>query len=296
MGVAALVIDVTGQERLSERQEFLNTVAKKLVVSFEDAITLQEVAKLIVPYLADYSRIAIINEDNDIQEITVNHTDPTRISLAEDLYEHYKNRPETTHGIQRILKTGKSELIETIDDTVLGAVKDNKKLIKTIKQIGLKSYMGVPLIARGKVIGAMTFSSIQDTRKYTKADVAFAEELAHRIALSLDNARLFKEAQDEIHERKRIEENLFKSREQYKRLIDLSPLPKAVHIAGTIVYTNQAAARMIGAKSTEELIGRNVLQFVHPESREVVKKRVEEIYKEKKQYTDIIEEKFIRLE
>lgn len=68
--------------------------------------------------------------------------------------------------------------------------------------------MGAPLIARGKVIGAITFSSVRDKRYYSKKDLRFAEELAHRIALALDNVRLFQEAQQEIKERKQVELNL----------------------------------------------------------------------------------------
>lgn len=296
VGIGALVLDVTQAKRNNERQEFLEKVSTKLAASFEDTITLQEIAKLIVPYLADYSRIAIVNKDNEIQEITVTHFDHTRVTLATNLFEHYKNRPETTHGIQKILETGKSEILPTIDQSILNTIKHNKKLLKTIKEIGLKSYMGVPLVARGKVIGAMTFSSVQESRYYTSEDLKFAEELAQRIALALDNSRLYQEAQEEIKERQRFEESLLKSREQYKRLIDLSPMPMAVHVAGKIVYTNQAAARLIGAKNTDELIGKNVMRFVHPDYHDVVKKRVEKIYKKKLQYTDILEEKFIRLD
>lgn len=200
--------DITTQIQEKERQEFLEKVNSKLAVSLNHHITLQEIAQLIVPYLADYCRIAIVDEKKNIKEITVNHTDPNKVSLAEDLYDAYKDKPQSTYGIPSLLKKGKPELMKVIDDSLLRKYKADTKTIQIVKQIGLKSYMGVPLIARNKVIGAMTFSSIQENRHYTKNDVKFAEELAHRIALTLDNIRLFQEAQIELDERKHIENNL----------------------------------------------------------------------------------------
>ncbi len=178
------------------------------MVSINHHVTLQEIAQLIVPYLADYCRIAIVDKDNTIKELTVNHKDPTAISLAQALYDNYKDLPISTYGVPNILHTGKSERIEKINDKVLSKYASNKQLIKIIKQIGLQSYMGVPLIARGKTIGAVTFSFIKKNIFYTKADLQFAEELARRIALTLDNMQLFKEAQEEIRERERVSEIL----------------------------------------------------------------------------------------
>lgn len=200
--------DITLQVLEKERQTFLEKVNTKLAVSLDHHITLKEIAQLIVPYLADYCRIAVVDEKKNIKEITVNHTDPSKVSLAEDLYDSYKDKPQSTYGVPSLLKKGKPELMKVIDEALLKKYNTDENTIKIVKQIGLKSYMGVPLIARNKVIGAITFSSIQEKRHYTKKDVQFAEQLASRIALALDNLRLFKEAQDELEERKHIENNL----------------------------------------------------------------------------------------
>lgn len=80
----------------------------------------------------------------------------------------------------------------------------------------------------------------------------------------------------------------------YKRLFEFSPMPMGVHIKGEIVYVNHATAKLMAIKSPEELIGRNVMEFVHPDSQAIVKKRVAALYEEGKQHTDTIEEKLIR--
>lgn len=79
----------------------------------------------------------------------------------------------------------------------------------------------------------------------------------------------------------------------YERLVEHSPMPIAVHMEGILIFANQAAARLMHADSPEQLVGRSVMEFVHPDSQELVKSRIAEIYKQGKHSTDIVEEKFI---
>jgi PAS domain S-box-containing protein len=196
--IQLVVRDITERKKIEKRQEFLEQVSETLFTSFDKFLTLQKVAQLIVPSLADYCRIAIVNGSKDIQEIAVSHKDPTKAELASSLYDSYKNRPENTHGVHKILASGKAEMISRIDKQVFDSVKENKKLIQLMKDLGLTSYMGVPLIARKKVIGALTFSSVSPTRIYKKEDLLFVKEVGRRIALALENARLYKEAKEAI--------------------------------------------------------------------------------------------------
>jgi diguanylate cyclase (GGDEF)-like protein/PAS domain S-box-containing protein len=197
--------DITEHKRAGERQRLLNEASNVLVSSLDHQITLQEVAQLIVPALADYCRIALVDEQHQIKAITVHHIDPEKIVLVRELYEHYKDRAHATHGVQKILHTGKPELISTISGDVLESVQRSPELLHIISALGLQSYMGVPLLARGKTIGAITFSSVHPHRSYTLDDLSFAQELARRIALVLENARLHREAQAELAERKQVE-------------------------------------------------------------------------------------------
>jgi PAS domain S-box-containing protein len=200
--------DITERRQAEERQRFLNETSNILVSSLDQQITLKEIAALIVPSLADYCRIALIDEQQQIQEISVNHIDPKKISLVRALFDQYKDLSNSTHGLQKLLEAGKPELISNISDSVLATVQDNPQLLRIVQALDLHSYMGVPLIARDRIIGAITLSSIQPQRYYSQDDLAFAQELARRIALTLDNARLYQEAQAEIAERKQVETNL----------------------------------------------------------------------------------------
>ena len=191
-----------------ERQRLLNEVSAALVSLLDHQFTLQEIARMIVPAFADYCRIVLLDDRGEIKEITVDHIDPDRASLVQALYDEYKDLTNITHGVQKILESGQSELISDVSGSVLTPVEEHPEMLHIIRALGLQSYMGTPLIARNRVIGALTFSSTQPDRHYMQEDLIFAQELARRIALTLDNARLHREAQEEIAERRQIEYNL----------------------------------------------------------------------------------------
>ena len=178
--------DVSGRRHAVIQQHVLDQASNILASSLDHQITLKEIVELIVPTLADYCRIAILDEKQQIKEISVNHIDPEKISLVRALYEQYKDKTNMTHGLQRLLESGKPELISSVSGDILKSVQDDVAILAIINALGLRSYMGVPLIVRGKIIGALTFSSVQPYRRYTQEDVLFAGELARRIALVLD--------------------------------------------------------------------------------------------------------------
>ncbi len=191
-----------------ERQRLLNEVSAALVSSLDHQFTLQEVARMIVPAFADYCRIALLDDRGDIKEITIDHIDAEQVRLVQALYDEYKDLPSSTYGLRKLIESGQPELISDVSGSILSSVEGNSQLLRIIRALGLTSYMGTPLIARNRVIGALTFSSTRPNRYYTQEDVFFAQELARRIALTLDNARLYHEAQEEIAERRQIEQNL----------------------------------------------------------------------------------------
>ena len=191
--------NINERKHREERQQLLNEVSEKLASSLDHELTLQEITQLIVPAMADYCRIAVLDEQHQIRDMVTNHIEPEKIALVRELYEQYKDRVSSSFGLQRVLDTGRAELItNATPEAVAPLLDDNPAILSIINALGLTSYMGIPLIARDKVIGAITFSSTQPQHHYTHEDLAFAQELARRIALSLDNSRLYAEAQQAI--------------------------------------------------------------------------------------------------
>lgn len=247
--IIAVLQDITQRKKAEERQAFLEKLSDTLFTSFEDNLTLKRVAQLIVSDIADYCRIVTLDEESNISEITVNHTDPSQVNLAIELYDGYKDDVNSTQGVRKILKTGKAEIIPVIDQNILDSIKDNPKLIKIVKQIGLKSYMGIPLLVQDKVIGAMTFSSVTPGRIYNKDDLAFVKEIGRRIALALDNARLYREAQKSHLEAENERQRLYDLFMQAPAAIGL--MRGKDHI---FEFTNPMYLELVGRK--DNLIGK----------------------------------------
>lgn len=288
--------DVRLRKIVEERQSFIESINNKVITSLDHEATLEELAKLLITRLADYARIVVINADQSIDELIISNEDRTKVLRSVKLLSDYGEDSRMSHGIAKIIKSGKAELIPVINSKSIQAIKHNANFVKFIKSVGAKSYMGVPLVARNKVVGAITFFSLQKERIFTSDNLKFAGLAAGRVALMVDNGRLYKKALGEIEKRKRAEQEIMEREKQYRNLIDLSPMPIAIHIAGEVVYANQKAAELVGAKSAQDFLGRNIMQFVHPDYREIVKKRVVQISKQKKEHTDTIEEKFVRLD
>lgn len=187
--------DVTAQQKAEEQQQFLAQTSTILNSSIDYETTLKNLSKLIVPHIADYCRIVIVDEQKQIKEISVHHRDPKKITLVKELYNAYSSSTNDS-GVGKLISTGEPEYISRMTPKVLQSALP--KVLKLIKELHLQSYMGVPMKMNDKVVGAITFSSTREDRIYTQIDLAFAKELARRAALAIENAKLYTNAQKAI--------------------------------------------------------------------------------------------------
>jgi GAF domain-containing protein len=188
-------VDVDDQRRANSQQRFLAEAGKVLGTSLEPAKTLSDVARLVVPQLADWCAIDLVTEEGGFERLAVAHVDPTKVALAQQLWQRLPPRPEAPHGLYAVVRTRRAELFEDIPDEMLVASIPDPEILAIYRSLGLRSSMCVPLIARDHVLGALSLVSAESGRHYGKEDLAFAEDFASRIAVAIANARLYTETQ-----------------------------------------------------------------------------------------------------
>jgi GAF domain-containing protein/anti-sigma regulatory factor (Ser/Thr protein kinase) len=184
---------VLAQERaLRERMTFLAEASEILSSSLDYHLTLGELARLAVPGLADWCAIDMAGDDGEIERVAVAHQDPEKVRWARQLQDQYPPNPDDPHGVPQVLRSGEPEFLPTLPQELLDeAIGDDEELRRIVEELGLRSSICVPLVARGRTLGALTLIAAETHPPYTQADFELALELARRAAISVDNARLF---------------------------------------------------------------------------------------------------------
>lgn len=191
-GVVLVFRDVTERKREETRRAFLAEAASVLSQSLDYEITVGRIAELAVPRLADWCAVDLVVEgETRPKRLAVAHVDPAKVALAKELDAKYPPRPDATNGVPHVLKTGRAELYREIDDALLVASCEDEEHLRLARALRLRSAMIVPLVAKGHVLGAMSFVFADSARRYDEADLAVAEELARACASAIENAILY---------------------------------------------------------------------------------------------------------
>ncbi|MBD1934432.1 PAS domain S-box protein [Trichocoleus sp. FACHB-69] len=194
-GVLVYVVDVTERVRLELAQHFLSEASAVLASSLDYQTTLERVAQLTVPELADWCTVHMIEEDGAIAQIAVAHIDPAKLEWAYEIRDKYPLNPDDPRGAALTLRTGQSDLIPDIPDELLVLSARDAEHLEILRQVGFRSVMTVPLRTQARILGVISFICAESERQYTPADLQLAEELARRASLAIDNAQLYRQAQ-----------------------------------------------------------------------------------------------------
>ncbi|KYC36625.1 diguanylate cyclase [Scytonema hofmannii PCC 7110] len=174
-----------------QRSAFLAAVSTVLASSLDYEWTLASVANLVVPFFADWCAIDLLQNNQLIHRVAVAHRDPTKVEFVGEIHRQYPRQSDATEGVPKVLQTGKTEMVTEIPDAALLMVAQNAEHLRILHELGLKSSIISPLIARGQILGAISFVTAESERRYSEADLALAEDIAHRTAIAIDNARLY---------------------------------------------------------------------------------------------------------
>jgi len=185
-----IIEDVTQVKRSELQTSFLSRASEILASSLDYQETLRNVAWLAVPEIADWCAVDLIDEQGRRQQVVAAHRDPDKLALAERLREYEHPELDPSQGLGAVVRTGKPELYPDIPPEMLreGAVDDEH--LELILELGLRSALVVPMRAGSRVLGAMTLVTAESARRFTEEDLAFAEQIAARAAVAVENARL----------------------------------------------------------------------------------------------------------
>jgi PAS domain S-box-containing protein len=194
VGVVLVFRDVTAERRATERRDFLARATVELNSSLDYAETLATVARLAVPRIADWSAVDVV-EDGELRRLAVAHVDASKVKWVKELQRRYPPDPDAERGVPQVLRTGRAELMSEIPQTLLEAVARDPEHLRLIRELSLWSYIGVPISRGGQTFGVISLVMAESKRSYTQDDLQFATALADRAAMAIENARLFRAAQ-----------------------------------------------------------------------------------------------------
>jgi PAS domain S-box-containing protein len=179
-----------------ERLAFIAEASELLSSSMDYEQTLTRLARLTVPRLADWCAIDMVGEDGSIERLAVVHRDRRKVRLARELQQRFPPKPDDANGVGYVIRTGEPEFFPELSDGVLDELlAGDDGLRRIVDQLGLHSSICVPLSARGRTLGAMTLIAAESHAGFGEADFALAVELARRAGVLVDNARLYREAE-----------------------------------------------------------------------------------------------------
>jgi PAS domain S-box-containing protein len=190
--------DIDDQKRAEDRQRLLAEASVLLVNALDYESALTQLAHLVAPRLADWCALHLLENGGTIRRLAVVHIDPAKQALALARPARYPLDPSGRLLVAHVLRSGEPEIYPEVPDALLVEAARDADHLMLLRVLGFTSYMCVPLIARGRILGAITLVTAASGRHYDKAALALAEDLASRAAIAVDNARLYRDAQDAI--------------------------------------------------------------------------------------------------
>jgi GAF domain-containing protein len=179
----------------SAKLQFLADASVELSAGLDYETTLAKVARLAVPWFADWCAISLLQE-GELRTLAVAHVDPQKVELAEELQRRFPPDPAAPHGSYQVLRSGRSELIPEITEEMITAAVTDPEQLRLVHELNLRSSMVVPLKVQDGVLGVVTWVAGDRGRRFAPEDLAFGEDLAHRAAVAIANAQLHGELSD----------------------------------------------------------------------------------------------------
>jgi PAS domain S-box-containing protein len=246
-------------ETSRERMAFLARASHELATSLDYVKTLANVARLMVPRMADWVGVDILDDDGGLQQVAIAHIDPEKVELARALRQKYPPNMDASPGIGDVIRTGEPLFMQEIPQELLEQSARDQEHLEIIKSLQMRSAMAVPLEGRGRIFGAISFVGAESGRIYTEEDLVMAQEVGRRAGLAIDNARLFEETQATEQRMSQLVQNLE------------AILWESETSMRCFTFVSKRAEDILGYRIEDWLDGENFwAEMIHPEDREPV--------------------------
>ena len=173
------------------RATFLAEAGRVLAESVDQNSTLLALTRLALPTLGAWCIVDILEEDGLIRRLAIYHPDPEKQKLAQQLEDSWKPDFDDPFGAPAMLRDVRTIAITDAIEATLTATAGSPANLRILRQLGIGSLLTVPLVARKRLLGAITFVSEHRGLAYEPEDVQLAEDVASRGALALDNAQVY---------------------------------------------------------------------------------------------------------
>ena len=250
------------------RLAFLARASAELASSLDAEQTLGGIARLSVPELADWCVVHLL-QDGELRALAVEHVDPTKTALAWEVQRRWPVRLADPTGVAQVVRSGVPQLVPDLPELAAQRERAGVSLPqrdpehqRLLDGLGLRSALIVPLEARGRTLGALTFITAESGRSYEQDDLTFALDLARRAAVALDNARLFSAAADRA-----VDDLPDPGRDSVEAVLDAAEVGRfSLHLADGRLESDERLASFFGfdagdrADHLEQFLAR-----VHPD-------------------------------
>jgi len=238
------MFDISDRKYAEQRLRLLADAGERLARSLDCQSILAEIAELAIHGLADWCFVDGFADGNASLETAIAHADPERVRVATQLRDRYPANKMVPWGARWVMHTGQLEFHPAITEALLREWENSEEQPSMARVLGLRSILTVPMIARERVVGAISLAMAESARRFSPEDIPFAEELARRASLALENARLYRQAQEAIRLR---DEFLYIASHELKTpltplRLQLENLQRAFTKAGML--TERIAARL----------------------------------------------------
>jgi PAS domain S-box-containing protein len=193
-GTVRVATDLSFRKQTERNRKLLADAGAVLAASLDYESTIRSLCHLVVPSLADACIVDILEEDQRMRRLETANVLPEKEELAREVRRRFPLTIDAKHPIAEVIRSGKARLISEVDDTLLRDIAQDEEHLDVLRRLDYRSAMIAPLLASGRIMGALSFFLSESTRRYDGRDLALAEEIARRAATSIEHARLYESA------------------------------------------------------------------------------------------------------